>query len=393
MKLNKRINKTAMAFVQSLMDNGHEHLMPKFKHNDLAKLLTYSLGAVLQEEYTGEPLAPPGPLNDVKGTRGEPESLSDLLPDATNFYNDLGEPLLVVAQGALYIYLEGVWTGLNQLEGLVGALANIPVWRKPTKQYKDGSVVTWQQWAEMEPASFNWSDLTGTGKALLSLEEINQPDFFDTGSQGGVCLNDSFLKLEEEDGTWQAFEEEHSPKHRAMFKLPLDMPDFNRKPQAFIGHLERCYKGDKDVHDKIAVIQEWFGMMYTGFATKISDARVLMLQGAASSGKSIIHAVAEASIPVRDGAGNRLVEAQNPDEWNETGNAGDFKRCLFKHVVLNSTAELPSWKHLKRSDIFKKMVTGDPISARDPGGKGFSFTPMAAQLFSSNHDGQETPDG
>ena len=75
-----------------------------------------------------------------------------------------------------------------------------------------------------------------------------------------------------------------------------------------------------------------------------------------------------------------LITSASPRRWGEPYTVAQFR----EPVRINFCAELPEYNALESSDMFKSIISGDRVSAREPYQPPFSFTPRAGHVFSAN---------
>ena len=399
----QKINRTIDNFISSVLSSDKQNLVPKQGHESLAGIFLLALNSSLSKGGN--------PIEMVDGSC----DFLELLPAINSI-----DRRVKVSEGSIYTYSNGYWRSHSQtqIRGYISGLQGVLTYGGPDKITNNG-IISWKD--RLKPIDLRDRDKSGIANICLEVEPIQDPTFLDPSSaaSGGVCLKNGFLSISRRlpaspgvsaaspgvsaaspgvsaASKYSASLIPHHPNQRATYRLEHEWPSEDPgEPTEFLEHLEGCYKGDSDSAEKIAVIQEFIGLTITGFAHRISGAKCVLLQGVAQSGKSIIHEVVERLFPRRDSAGNMLVLSQSPDEWASPAgtNSADFKLMPMRHCVLNSCRELPDWKHLRRAESFKKIITGDPVSCRPPGGVGITFFPHAGHLFSNNHIGQVAPEG
>ncbi|MGB4101014.1 MAG: DUF5906 domain-containing protein [Alphaproteobacteria bacterium] len=137
-------------------------------------------------------------------------------------------------------------------------------------------------------------------------------------------------------------------------------------------YLNNAFSSDKDAVAKINLLGETAGCTATGRGTKIPNPKAIVTYSdKGGTGKSAFLKLLRA-LPNKDAVASVPV-----------GKFGDEKytyRLIGK--VLNATDEL-SHKAIK-SDVFKRMITGDPVPARDVYCSAVDFVPVALHVFSTN---------
>ena len=372
---SKKINRLARKLAEEAMESDSSSEMPRRHHEHQARLLARMLNDVLLGRTA------PGPICQAD----EPDDPLSFLPDPGS-----EDRLLLVSNGDLYTYAGGYWRchTPEQIEGWASGLDGVPAWTKPGSVNAKGQVTTWQE--KVSAVCLSSSDKRGIVKTLLTLEALQDPTFFDTHlrAEGGVCLQNGFLSVEKDDESmWQCKLYDHSPLDRSTYRLEIPWPEEEpEEPSEYLAHLRSCWRDDEDKEQKIDVLSEFIGLTALGYAHRISGAACILQKGVANSGKSVTHDIVESMFPRYDSAFNALVLSQNPTEWSAPSgsNSADFKLASLRHCILNSDRDIPNWGRTGDSSTFKKMITGDWVSFREPGGKGQRFIPKAGHIFSTN---------
>lgn len=248
--------------------------------------------------------------------------------------------------GKLYGYSAGVYRPINDelLERNVTTFAGLPV--------GEGD----------KPRALNirTSDITGTIRCLHIA--LNAPGFFDKPA-AGVAFRDGFAVVD--GGRLELVA--HAPEHRAQFAYDFDFVG-SSEPAMFLGFLREVFRDDADRDDKMAALQEFFGAAITGCATVYERAALLLGNG--SDGKSRLAHIIEHSMPTRS------VIALEPAAFADV-----YQRPLLAGARLNS---VPDISEATLSASIKGIISGEGLTARDPGGRAKSFKPCAAHLFGCN---------
>ena len=115
-------------------------------------------------------------------------------------------------------------------------------------------------------------------------------------------------------------------------------------------------------------IQEWAGyLLYP--STKLE--KILFLHGSGRNGKSTFIETITALVDPNEIS---HVEPQNLSR--------EYDVAALQHKRINVVTDITTDK--QTSGVFKQLVSGDRLQARNPYGKSFSFTPCVKLLFSSN---------
>lgn len=265
--------------------------------------------------------------------------------------------------GNLYVYErdERVWTMRDEdhLVNIVRRFAGARVF----KGMKDGE----PQYGELKIQA--WANAI---KAALALgrETTNGEDFF-ANAPVGVPFREHFVSLDEQ--TRKLKVEPLGAKHRVRWKIDADYVPARREHiegSAWGHYLATVFAGDPHGENKILLMQEFLGACLFGIAGRLQ--RALMLVGDGSNGKSVFMQVVEALFP-DDSRSN--VPPQD---------LGDlYARAALAHSLVNVVQEMPESEMLA-TDKIKSLISCDSMSARNPYGRYFFFTPRCGQIYSAN---------
>ncbi|WP_305841029.1 phage/plasmid primase, P4 family [Photobacterium leiognathi] len=160
-----------------------------------------------------------------------------------------------------------------------------------------------------------------------------------------------------------------SPDHRARFCLDIE-PDFNNEPTKVLMVLNEAFYGHY-AEEQIRQLQMLTRMTLLGLLPK--EQRVVFLYGAAGSGKSLYLRLIEAIIPCR------FRTSISPLDLDS-----DYKVAALASKLINLVPEIDKEKPVPSAQ-FKAITGGDTVSAREPYGKVFTFTPNTACWFNGNY--------
>jgi len=157
---------------------------------------------------------------------------------------------------------------------------------------------------------------------------------------------------------------------RGRWPIVVDRAAF--EASALAGYLRDSFSGDSDAADKIALLGEIAGCAALGYGTRVRNPKaVVPFSEEGATGKSTFLRLLR-SLP------NKGAVASVPP-----GKFGDEKYAYqLIGKVLNAADELPD--RAVRSDVFKRMVTGEPVPARDLYKSATDFMPVALHVFSTN---------
>jgi P4 family phage/plasmid primase-like protien len=213
-----------------------------------------------------------------------------------------------------------------------------------------------------KPLKLSASDVSGV--LTLARARLASPRFF-ADAPAGLAFEDGFVVASEHG----ARRVPHSPDHRARhgFAFAFDGPS---KPAGFLKMLGEVFEPDDDREQKIARLQELGGAAITGISTDFQ--KCVVFTGVGANGKSAVIRIVESAMP----AGS--VVSIPPQRW---GN--EYRRASLATALLNVVSELPE-SDILDAEIFKAIVTGDMIDAREIYGSPFMLSPRAGHLFAAN---------
>lgn len=159
-----------------------------------------------------------------------------------------------------------------------------------------------------------------------------------------------------------------SPDHRARFRLEVE-PNFEKEPTKFLLMLREAFAGEHP-EEQIRQLQMFIGMTLLGLLPQ--EQRVVLLVGEAGSGKSVCLRVLESLVP------SRFRTSISPLDLDS-----DYKVAALAGKLVNLVPEIDKHKPIPSAQ-FKAITGGDTVSAREPYGKVFSFTPNTACWFNGN---------
>lgn len=210
---------------------------------------------------------------------------------------------------------------------------------------------------------------------------LTRVDFFAEAAVGINCAS-GFIAFAP-DGTPSVLP--HQPDHRcrhvlsASFIDPLvfDAEDIfltNRILGGLLGRLlEGVFLGDSDAKERRLLLAEIAGAAALGYGTKLREPKAVILEGkTAENGKSQILDLFRILLP--PSAVASIPAAKMADERFVVGLVG-------KH--LNASDEL-SGADAIASDVFKKVVTGEPVTGRDVYCSAVTFRPVGQNVFATN---------
>jgi len=275
-------------------------------------------------------------------------------------YANQDEPAtrLTAARDSIYVYQhkKGTWKEVDETTCL--AIIQLLDGKIVKSKDKKGDDVT-------KALSLSFGRMRGIYKCMTTNGEILMSSFFDT-KKAGIAFTNGFAVVDENGVTL----EPHSPENRCLQCLPYDY-DAEANPGQWIDVIRNVFQDDKDRKAKMDVIQEFAGACVAGIATDYQ--RCMVFLGSGSNGKSTI---AEAIT-------DQLFDKEHishvaPQNWEQ-----EYNLSAMAGSRINMVSEIPA-SDIMASDKFKTVISGDPMQARDPYRKPYSFRPIAGHLFSCN---------
>jgi P4 family phage/plasmid primase-like protien len=170
----------------------------------------------------------------------------------------------------------------------------------------------------------------------------------------------------------------HNPEHRHRHVIaghwPRTFGTEVRLSSLLRRLLKGCFRGDTDKRAKCDLLAEVAGIAALGMATRIVQPKALVLVGKqAENGKSQILSLLRFLLP------KAAVSAIPPTRFDDRTFV-----CHLAGKLLNAPDELAGTDTIA-SEIFKQVVTGEPITARDVYRSAFEFEPMAQHVYATNN--------
>lgn len=202
-------------------------------------------------------------------------------------------------------------------------------------------------------------------KCALVNPDVLDADFFES-RRAGLAFANGFVTVTEHSPEL----EDHAPDNRATIAMPFDY-DADAECSEWLDVLDRIFEPDEDKAEKKQALQEFAGACVAGIAADY--ARCLVLVGEGENGKSTVAETISEFLFPRD-----YVTHVPPQSWGREYNLSAMRRAR-----INVASEIPE-SDILNSAAFKGVVTGDRVTARDPYGRPYGFTPIAGHLFSAN---------
>ena len=210
----------------------------------------------------------------------------------------------------------------------------------------------------------NLAKAQAVANTALLIHDVRHDKMFDAIPAGVAAL----------DGFWTVDENgcdvlEHSPENLCTWSYDFEIS--SDKPVKWLKFLDSLWRDDPDKSAKFDALQEWLGCCLIGKAADF--ARALLCIGSGGNGKSVLCKAVESLFP------EEQVTSASPKRWDH-----DYTLASLRDSRLNMVAELPEYKALESSDMFKSIIAGDRCSGRLPYQPPFSFVPRAGHIFSAN---------
>jgi P4 family phage/plasmid primase-like protien len=259
----------------------------------------------------------------------------------------------VATRGGLYAYDEdtGAWCELerNDLMSLVQSY----------------STCTVHSSRDSKPLGLSAAKCGGIILCALSSPGAVDARFFDTAKEGVAFLN-GFAWVTPEGIAWA----EKSPEHRALSCVPFDYAADADCPE-WTAVVRRVFEGDPDREDKGRLLQEFVGACIAGIAYRYT--KCLILSGSGNNGKNVVaDIIADHLFP------QEAVTHTTPQSWSKP----EFLSRL-RSSRLNIANEIPA-SDIHAGDVFKAVIDGGAVTARDLYASPYTLRPRAGHIFLAN---------
>ncbi len=220
----------------------------------------------------------------------------------------------------------------------------------------------------------NASDIRGIRQTTY--EHLERSGFFGEAPKG-LAFRDKFVAV---DVHGNVTVEPLTRAHRARWRYDFDYaPD--AEPTNTIAELRKIWRHrdevtgqwvpDADVEDKIALIQEFAGVSYLGYATKFKSA-IWATSTQPDTAKSTVGQIIAANAP------SGSVASVSPANWTDQQSLSALAGKLFNFVD-----ELPT-RGMMNATQFKYVVNGGKLEAKVVYRAKFEFAPVAGQYHGIN---------
>jgi P4 family phage/plasmid primase-like protien len=333
-------------------DDDHDDDMPE--HYDPAAAwdtATPHPGSELPAQPASKPAlaidAPHDPTSpQTKFSRGDQKEIGDRL---LSVLKQRG-PRPVFAEGALWAYdpTSGMWRAADgdSLTCIVGDMAGAPV--------GTGKNLT--------PLKIQNPVVTGAIK--LACASAANKAFFADAPKGHVAFTNGTVMVE--GGTVNLLQ--HSPDHRA--RVGYNFAHERREPKRFLQFLGEVFRDDTDKAEKIAFIQEFFGLAILGLGTAFQKCLVAIGEG--SNGKGVLLEIVTRCMPPGTTCALSIHDF-----------ASRFRPAQLVGKHLNACGELPA-ADLESSEAFKGIIAGDVLTVEQKNQPAFTTKLCASHFFSCN---------
>jgi P4 family phage/plasmid primase-like protien len=268
----------------------------------------------------------------------------------------------VATRGSLYAYNRdsGTWCEIRREEALSLVQAFDGVDLSCAKKNRDGE---WESYTK--PLRLSASKCRGMVDCALTNPDALDSSFFDD-VPAGVAFQNGFATVTA-DGI--AFETK-SPKHKALACVPYDY-DPEAECHEWNAITRRVFELEPSPEDMRKLLQEFAGAAVAGIAHQY--AKCLILSGGGNNGKSVVaEMITDHLMP--DGS----VSFTTPQSW-----ARPEYLSRLRSARLNVANEVPA-NDIQASDVFKAVIDGGAVTARDLYAQPYTLKPRAAHLFLCN---------
>lgn len=209
-----------------------------------------------------------------------------------------------------------------------------------------------------------------SGSRQLAAHQRERLGFFADAPRRGIAFKNGFVVL---DAHGKRTLTPHAPENRVRYGYDFPYED-SGAPAKWLKFLNGVFRDDDDRDQKIAFVQEFFGVALLGIATTYQ--RCVMALGEGENGKSKLADIMVAAFPKNSYC------SIAPHTFGQTYSS-EYTRAMLAGKLLNVCNELPD-SDIVGTEQFKAIVTGEPIHARPIRNDPFSFRPIAAHYFAAN---------
>lgn len=255
---------------------------------------------------------------------------------------------VVYTEGQLWEYIpsQGIWQAIpeDELHRIIGSFDG--------SEYDDGKNIR----------TLRISHMFATGAIQRAEIQVSSPNHF-THAAPLLVFSDCVVQL---GAAGEIEQKPHSPDVLARAGYPF-VYNPNAKAPKFKKMLKEHFAGDEDAPEKIAALQEFFGVCLFGIATRFQKCLALPSEG--GSGRSTMLEIIEKAMPRDSVAHVDAKELRSPE-----------RRAKLPGKLLNFSDEVPPDAFLESED-FKKLVVGNVVSAEEKYKPSFEFRPVGGFVF------------
>lgn len=258
-----------------------------------------------------------------------------------------------------YCPIEGIWSSLEEeeIENTAAGFAGCVLTRGD-----DGVLLV------------NASTVKGARHVLRArlLSEPGRIEF--SNAPAGMAFVNGFVTVARGAATIAS----HSPMNLARWRYEFDYKAGLAHPllDAFLGEIFADVKDPLERAARIALLQEFLGACLVGDATRYQRYLVMFARG--GNGKSEILRICRACFPPG------TVTSIEPQKWGD-----DKHAAALEGVRANFVDELPDDEIMGGHNV-KRVVTGEPLTARRVYKDTITFSPRAGHMFATNVEMQST---
>lgn len=204
---------------------------------------------------------------------------------------------------------------------------------------------------------------------LLQDPDLWQPHFFsqDQVARGAAFQDIAVLcNIKDKSVSITAVKPEH--RIRTSYDFPYNA---NAKTPLLDRYFEGVFLGDEDAKEKIACLLEFVGLCLLGAATHF-ETSLFLVGPTAGNGKSTFLQTVEKLFRREDRSSLTIPDLEQPSY---------LLRLSGKLVNISTELERAA---LQETALFKKVVSGEEVTAKDPYHPAVSFRPIAGHIFACN---------
>lgn len=307
----------------------------------------------------------------VGHTRLAPKTVAAMVREARNFHKDHGylntlrETALAYLSSLESEYSRAVWVGGSlfyyKAEVAEGDTEDPETgfFQRATTDEVDGNLLESFEQLPLVQISSKRSEIVRQVKARLVDEE------FFADARPGVNVANGFVGWDAAKGLTLL---PHDPEHKARMKLEARFD-----PNASYDWLAEMLARTLQDQSKLDTLQEIAGAVIFNIRPQQDEARrLIVFAGPKNSGKSTMLTMLERLMP------SSVVASVPPSEWGK-----EYYRARLEGLSLNIVTELGGEMRIAGEHV-KKIASCEPVSARHPHGRPFTFRPTAWHLFATN---------